>query len=365
MKISIEKFDLNFSFILTQPPKFSRTRVKSASWTNPTQDERSPCTILKRPNPPGRRCASHENAGTPKTQCGWCISFGSQNSRQWSSVIRIPGEETCYQLYYSEVVGNSGRHGIAIAPSEASQAEPLVWVPISPRLAGVRINGATVTITLFMRTFKMLMTVIPQETCWVLHGAGMKYPVLGKFALGPRWVTATIWWISHRPTAVWFPVLASSIHGATLWHGSPMTDASGTTRACTVPPDLLREGLPGLQQGWNRQRTWLGSCNGYCSPKPTHEGSPPFQSSSQTWHGEVENRGTKKSASGATEPFCDSTETSLREMNGDSSRTWPQNLLKHTLEEQVGVVTASPVKRLRWQNKHVWREFNVCLINGA
>ncbi len=50
LKISIEKIVLNFSIILTQPPKFSRTSVKSASWTNPTQEERSPCTILKRPN---------------------------------------------------------------------------------------------------------------------------------------------------------------------------------------------------------------------------------------------------------------------------------------------------------------------------
>ncbi len=37
------------------------------------------------------------------------------------SVIKMPGEEACYHLYQSGVVDNTGRHGVAIALSEAAQ----------------------------------------------------------------------------------------------------------------------------------------------------------------------------------------------------------------------------------------------------
>ncbi len=36
------------------------------------------------------------------------------------SVIKVPGEEAPYDLYHNGVVDNSGRHGIAISPSDAS-----------------------------------------------------------------------------------------------------------------------------------------------------------------------------------------------------------------------------------------------------
>ncbi len=48
-------------------------------------------------------------------------------------VVKAPGEEACYHLYYSEVVDNTGRQGGAIALSEAAQAALLAWVPISSR----------------------------------------------------------------------------------------------------------------------------------------------------------------------------------------------------------------------------------------
>ncbi len=36
------------------------------------------------------------------------------------SEIKVPGEEACYHLYHSGVVDNTGRHGVAIALSEAT-----------------------------------------------------------------------------------------------------------------------------------------------------------------------------------------------------------------------------------------------------
>ncbi len=62
-------------------------------------------------------------------------------------MIKVPGEEACYHLYHSGVVDNTGRHGVAIALSEAAQAALLAWVPISSRLASARLKGTTVNLT--------------------------------------------------------------------------------------------------------------------------------------------------------------------------------------------------------------------------
>ncbi len=56
------------------------------------------------------------------------------------SVIKVPGEEACYHLYHSGVVGETGRHGVAIALSEAAQVALLAWVPISSRLDSARLK---------------------------------------------------------------------------------------------------------------------------------------------------------------------------------------------------------------------------------
>ncbi len=64
------------------------------------------------------------------------------------SVIKVPGEEACYHLYHSGVVDNTGKHGVAIALSEAAQAALLAWVPISSRLASARLKGTTVNLTI-------------------------------------------------------------------------------------------------------------------------------------------------------------------------------------------------------------------------
>ncbi len=36
------------------------------------------------------------------------------------SAIKVPGEEACYHLYHSGMIDNTGRHGVAIALSEAA-----------------------------------------------------------------------------------------------------------------------------------------------------------------------------------------------------------------------------------------------------
>ncbi len=104
------------------------------------------------------------------------------------SVIKVPGEEACYHLYHSGVMDNTGRHGMAIALSEAAQAALLTWVPISSRLASVRLKETMVHITVVavyastldaveeatssMITFKIPSTGFPQETCWLSQGTG-------------------------------------------------------------------------------------------------------------------------------------------------------------------------------------------------
>ncbi len=61
-------------------------------------------------------------------------------------MIKAPGEEACYHLYNSAVVDNSGRHGVAIALSEAAQAAVLTWEPISPHLASAHMKRAVVNL---------------------------------------------------------------------------------------------------------------------------------------------------------------------------------------------------------------------------
>ncbi len=63
------------------------------------------------------------------------------------TMIMVPGEEACYHLYHIGVVDNSGRHGVAIDLSEATQAALLAWVPISSRLDSAQLKGTTVNLT--------------------------------------------------------------------------------------------------------------------------------------------------------------------------------------------------------------------------
>ncbi len=79
---------------------------------------------------------------TPRAQCGYCLSFGSGQK-----VIKVPGGEVCYHLYHSGLVDISGRHGVAVALSEAAHAALLVVVPNSSRLACARFKGTTVNLT--------------------------------------------------------------------------------------------------------------------------------------------------------------------------------------------------------------------------
>ncbi len=52
--------------------------------------------------------------------------------------IRVPGEEACYHLCHNDVVDDSGRHEVAIAPNEAAQTA-LLWTKDSFS----NIHGAT------------------------------------------------------------------------------------------------------------------------------------------------------------------------------------------------------------------------------
>ncbi len=62
-------------------------------------------------------------------------------------MIKVPGQEAGYHLDHRGVVDNTGKHGVAIADSEAAQATLLAWVPISPRLASTLPNGTTMNLT--------------------------------------------------------------------------------------------------------------------------------------------------------------------------------------------------------------------------
>ncbi len=77
-------------------------------------------------------------------------------------MIKVPGEEACYHLYYSGVVQNTGRHGVAIAHSEATQAALLAWVPISSRPASARLKGTMANLTVIAVYAKTLDA--PEET---------------------------------------------------------------------------------------------------------------------------------------------------------------------------------------------------------
>ncbi len=62
------------------------------------------------------------------------------------SVIKVPGEEACCHLCHSELVGITGRHGVASALSEAAQIPLLEWVLISQRIASTHLKGAIVNL---------------------------------------------------------------------------------------------------------------------------------------------------------------------------------------------------------------------------
>ncbi len=62
-------------------------------------------------------------------------------------VIKVPGEEACYHPFHSGVEDNTGRHGVAIDLTEATQAALLAWLPIPFRLASARLKGTTLKLT--------------------------------------------------------------------------------------------------------------------------------------------------------------------------------------------------------------------------
>ncbi len=63
------------------------------------------------------------------------------------SVIKVAGEEACFHFYHSDVVDTSGRLGVAITLSEATQAALLACVSISSPLASARLKRTTVNLT--------------------------------------------------------------------------------------------------------------------------------------------------------------------------------------------------------------------------
>ncbi len=47
------------------------------------QEGLSPCGKLERPKPTGRLRSSYDDTGSPKVQCGYRLSIGSQGTEQW------------------------------------------------------------------------------------------------------------------------------------------------------------------------------------------------------------------------------------------------------------------------------------------
>ncbi len=129
------------------------------------------------------------------------------------SVMKVRGEEACYHLYHSGVVENTGRHGVAIALSEATQAALLSRVPISSRPASARLKGTTVNLTeivvyastldaaeetkfAFCDDLQDTVGRVPAENMLIVAGHWNARPgpvdtatwhILGKFAVGTRW----------------------------------------------------------------------------------------------------------------------------------------------------------------------------------
>ncbi len=76
-----------------------------------------------------------------------------------NSVIKVPGEEACYHLYHSGLVGNLGRHGAAIALSKAAPAA------LSSRLASARPRCFLGNLR-FVRLYKkVLHTNVLRQAC--------------------------------------------------------------------------------------------------------------------------------------------------------------------------------------------------------
>ncbi len=113
------------------------------------------------------------------------------------SVIKVPGEEACFHLYHSGVVDNAGRHGVAIALSEAAQAALLAWVPISSRLASARFKGTALNLTII---------AVYAPTLDAAEEANCNGDRLVNFASANRLVVSS----------------------TRFQHGSPTTDAPGT-----------------------------------------------------------------------------------------------------------------------------------------
>ncbi len=64
-------------------------------------------------------------------------------------MIKIPGEEACYQTLpqWRTIPDNTERHGVSITLSEAAQVTPLASLPVSPRLTSARLKGVFVNLT--------------------------------------------------------------------------------------------------------------------------------------------------------------------------------------------------------------------------
>ncbi len=126
------------------------------------------------------------------------------------SIIKVPREKACYHLYHSGVMDNNGKHGLAIALSEAAPASPLEWFPMSFLLACSRLNGKAMNLIVispqrstqkrrrrgyFLMTFKIRVTFFAQETCSLLHGAGTQGPVRRMCQYGISW--ASLFWVRN------------------------------------------------------------------------------------------------------------------------------------------------------------------------
>ena len=65
-----------------------------------------------------------------------------------SKSIKIPGKDESYWLYYSGPEDNSGNGGVAVALSAKANQSMLSWIPVSPRIAVMRLSAKPNNVTI-------------------------------------------------------------------------------------------------------------------------------------------------------------------------------------------------------------------------
>ena len=129
-----------------------------------------------------------------------------------SKVIKVPGRDQDYSLYYSGPPTRTGQHGVAIAMNKRARDALLAWEPISERIAVARFKGTITNMTVvavyaptlnsddtvkydFYAQLQAVMDRTPQRDLMLIAGDWNARTgpadestrhILGKYALGQR-----------------------------------------------------------------------------------------------------------------------------------------------------------------------------------